>query len=126
MQKNILLIEDNESYSEILQKKLLQEEFEVAVASDGHEGVSKTKELRPDIVLIDLLLPKMNGVQVMNEIRMSEEGKNIPLMILTNLNPDAELLKNIEKNRPAFYLVKPEVSLEDIVEKIKNTLQASL
>ncbi len=125
MGKKILLIEDNESYAAVLSQKFTHEEFEVILASDGQEGVQKALTSQPDIILIDLLLPKMNGVEVMEEIRKNEWGKHVPLLILTNLNPDEEIQRSIEKNRPAYYLIKPEVKLEDILEKVIIILQAS-
>lgn len=122
--KKILIIEDNESYLSILAQKLTLEEFEVATAKDGEEGLKKATDDQPDIILIDLLLPKLNGIQIMEELRKSDWGKNVPLIILTNVNPDDEILQTIMKNKPTYYLVKPEVKLEDIVEKIKNILNA--
>ena len=125
MSKKILLIEDNESYAAVLTQKFTHEEFEVIVAGDGQEGIQKATEHQPNIILIDLLLPKMNGLQVMEEIRKNEWGKHLPLLILTNLNPDEEIKRSIEKNKPAYYLIKPEVKLQDILEKINIILQAS-
>ena len=125
MAKKILLIEDNESYASVLTQKFAHEELEVIVAGDGQEGIQKAIEHQPNIILIDLLLPKMNGLQVMEEIRKSEWGKHMPLLILTNLNPDEEIKRSIEKNKPAYYLIKPEVKLQDILEKINIILQAS-
>jgi DNA-binding response OmpR family regulator len=123
--KKILIVEDNESYLALLNQKFSREEFEVITAKDGSEGLKKAVDNKPDIILIDLLLPKMNGIQVMQELRKNEWGKFVPLVILTNLNPDDEILQAIMLNKPAYYLVKPEVTLEDITEKILSVLQAS-
>ena len=125
MPKKVLIIEDNESYSTIISEKLTHESFKVLNATDGAEGIQKATEIQPDIILIDLLLPKMNGIQVMEEIRKSDWGKGVPLIILTNINPDDEILQAIMKNKPAYYLVKPEVTLDDIHEKIQNVLKTS-
>lgn len=119
--KKILIIEDNESYLSILTQKFTYEEFEVITAKDGEEGLKKALDNKPDIILLDLLLPKKNGIQITEELRKNNEwGKNVPLVILTNINPDDEILQIIMKNKPAYYLVKPEVKLKDIVEKIKS------
>jgi len=120
--KKILIIEDNESYLSILSQKFTYEQFEVITAKDGDEGIKMALDNKPDIVLIDLLLPKKNGIQIMEELRKSDWGKNVPLIILTNVNPDDEILSTITKNKPAYYLVKPEVKLEDIMEKVKSLL----
>ena|SRR5437667_12859043 len=121
--KKILIIEDNESYLTILNQKFSIEKYEVMTACDGPEGIQKATDNKPDIVLIDLLLPKMNGIEVIEKIRQSDTGKLLPLIILTNINPDDEIIEKIMENKPAYYLVKPEVTLDEIVEKIKNVLQ---
>ncbi len=120
--KKILIIEDNESYLSIISQKFTYEQFEVITAKDGEEGIKMALDNKPDIIIIDLLLPKKNGIQVMEELRQNEWGKNVPLIILTNLNPDDEILRMIMKNKPAYYLVKPEVNLNDILEKVRNLL----
>ena len=123
--KKILIIEDNESYLAILSQKLSIEKYDVITAKDGQNGIQKTIDHQPDIILIDLLLPKMNGIEVLEKIRQSDRGKTLPLIILTNINPDDEVLQIIMKNKPAYYLVKPEVTIDDIEEKIRNVLQIS-
>ncbi len=123
MARKILIVEDNESYSSILCQKFTQEEFEVISAKDGHEGLQKATDSRPDIILIDLLLPIMNGLQLMEELRKNEWGKQVPLLILTNLNPNDEIQQSITRNRPAHYLIKPEVTIDEIVDKIRSVLQ---
>jgi len=84
----ILVVEDNESYLSILNEKLKHEEFVVFTANNGIDGLEEAEKNSPDIILIDLLLPKMNGIQVMQELRQTMWGKNIPLIVLTNLNND--------------------------------------
>lgn len=121
--KKVLIVEDNESYLNILSQKFTHEEYGVITAKDGADGLKKANDNQPDIILIDLLLPKMNGIQIMEELRQSDWGKHVPLIILTNLNPDDEILQIIMKNRPAYYLVKPEVTLDDISEKVRNVLE---
>lgn len=120
--KKILIIEDNESYLSVLSQKFTLEGFNAITAKDGDEGTKMAFDNKPDIVLIDLLLPKKNGIQIMEELRQSEWGKNVPLIILTNVNADDEILPIIMKNKPTYYLVKPEVKLEDIVEKVRSLL----
>lgn len=120
--KKILIIEDNETYLSILSQKFDFEQFEVITAIDGSEGLKKAIDNQPHIIIIDLLLPKMNGIQIMEELRKSDWGKKVPVIILTNVNPDDEILQTIMKNKPTYYLVKPEVTLDDIAEKVKNVL----
>ncbi len=118
MIKKILIIEDNESYAGILQHKLTNAGFNIVLAGDGEAGIIELKQGNFDLVMIDLLLPKMNGIQVMNEIRRLETIAGIPIIILTNLNPNEELLSAIKKNKPSDYMIKPDVTLDDIVAKI--------
>lgn len=121
----ILIIEDNESYLSILQQKFTYEKFEVITGENGDEGLIKAIDNKPDIILIDLLMPKKNGIQLMEELRQNAWGKNVPIIILTNINPDDAISQIILKNQPAYYLVKPEVKLEDIVKKVKSVLNNS-
>ena len=123
--KKVLIIEDNESYLTILSQKLSIEKFEVITAQEGQGGIQKITDNQPDIVLIDLLLPGMNGIEVIEKIRQTDVGKALPIIILTNINPDDEILEKITENKPAYYLIKPEVTLDDIAEKIRNVLQLS-
>lgn len=123
MAKKILILEDNETFSGILGKKLELEEFDITIVKDGNSALKKGADYLPDIILIDLLLPDMSGIQVMEEFRKKEWCKNIPLLILTNLNPDIEILQSITKNKPVDYLLKPEMTLYKIVEKIRIILQ---
>lgn len=118
MIKRILIIEDNESYAGILQHKLTSAGFDIVLAGDGEAGINELKQNNFDLVMIDLLLPKMNGIRVMDEIRGLETLAGIPIIILTNLNPNEELLAAIKKNRPSDYMIKPDVTLDDIVNKI--------
>lgn len=122
MDKKILIIEDNESYSSVLVQKFTLEKFQIFTAKDGQEGIAKAQESNPDIILVDLLLPKMNGIQVIQEIRKNDWGKSIPFLVLTNLNPDDEIMQNINLNKPADYLIKPEATLGDILEKVKSLI----
>ena len=123
--KKILIIEDNETYLDVLSQKLSIEKYDVLTAKDGPNGIQQTIDHQPDIILIDLLLPKMNGIEVLEKIRQTDRGKNLPLIILTNINPDDEILQLIMKNKPTYYLIKPEVTLDEIEEKIRNVLQTS-
>lgn len=120
MIKKILIIEDNESYAGILRHKLANEGFSVVLARDGEAGVFSASQEQADLIMIDLLLPKMNGIQAMDEIRRIEILRKTPILILTNLNPNKELLAAIEKNSPSDYLIKPDVTLDEIVTKIKQ------
>lgn len=118
----ILIVEDELSLRRILVDKFFHEGFELIEASDGVAGLSKAKKHHPDLILLDILLPKMDGITMMEKLRKEEWGKSVPIILLTNLNLDDERMHDIVKNEPAFYLVKSEWRLEDIVKKVKELL----
>ncbi len=80
-------------------------------------------EAHPDLVMLDVKLPGMDGMEVMKNIREDSWGKNVPLIIFTVIHPDDEMVKMIEKYEPSHYLVKSEWSLEKVVEKVKDVLK---
>ena len=100
---------------------LKQEGYEVASALDGETGLRLAKEKKPDLILIDLILPKMNGFDVLKKIKEDPKIKEIPVIVLTNLEGVADVDKAIELGATT-YLVKAQYSLEEVVEKIKKTL----
>lgn len=123
--KKILIIEDNRSYLTALTDKLNLEGFTVRTAEDGEKGLNLAKTEHPDLLLIDIMLPKMNGITIMNNLRQENWGQVLPIIVLTNLSPDDDIIQKIMENQPAYYLIKSQVSLDEILTKIKNLLQLS-
>lgn len=120
----IALIEDDPFLSSMYSTKFEIEGFKVVAANDGAKGVEViTKEL-PDIVLLDVLMPKMNGFDVLKEIKKNEKTKDIPVILLTNLNQSDEVEKGMELGA-VDYLVKAHFMPSEVVEKIKNALANS-
>lgn len=120
----ILFIEDESALQKMLKDALKKEEkgFEVISALNGEEGLQLAKKEKPDLILLDIILPKMNGFEVLREIKKDNHLKNIPLIILTNMDS----LQDVEKamNLGVYqYLVKSEQTIKDIVEKIETTLK---
>lgn len=119
--KKILIVEDDSMLRESLQDFLSKEEFEVVAASDGEQGLEMTKTEVPDLILLDIILPKKNGYEVIKEIKADEAVKNIPIILLTNLGS----LNDIEKALAlgaTTYLVKGDYKLEEIADKIRGVL----
>lgn len=119
--KSILIIEDESSLQKTMGDVLSQEGYEVHSALDGEAGVRLAKEKMPDLVLLDLVLPKMTGFEVLEELRADKETKGIPVIVLTNL----ENLKDIQRVTDlgaTTYLVKSNYALEEVVEKVKAAL----
>jgi len=121
MDKKILFIEDEKSLQEILGQALKQNGFEVKEALNGQDGLDLVEKFGPDLILLDLILPKINGFEVLEKIKSSEKTKNIPVIILTNLENSADIQRVLELG--AFdYLVKSNYSLNKIINKVKGVL----
>ena len=120
--KTILIIEDEATLHRALLEFLTDEGFSVLSAMDGEEGVKLTKSKKPDLILLDIILPKKDGYEVLDEIKSNDETKKIPVILLTNLESAQDIQKAFEKGATT-YLVKSSYKLEDIVKKIKETLK---
>lgn len=122
--KKILIVEDDRSLQSALVEMINREGFETASAFDGEEATEKIKETKPDLILLDIILPKKNGYDVLMEIKRNEETKNIPVLILTNLEEIDNVQRALDLGATTF-MVKSDFSLKDVVEKIKETLKKS-
>jgi DNA-binding response OmpR family regulator len=122
MAKKILIVEDEATLNKALLEFLTGEGFEILSALDGEKGLEMAKKELPDLILLDIILPKKDGYEVLDEIRKDEKTKNIPIIMLTNLESQEDILKALEKGATT-YLVKSDYKLEDIVKKIKETLK---
>lgn len=125
--KKILVIEeveDDTALRNVLHDKFNREGFSVLEAKNGEEGLATALREHPDIILLDIVLPKMDGLTMMKKLRAANEwGKHVPIILLTNLNADDEKINQaITDNEPAYYLVKSNWSVEDLVEKIRERL----
>jgi DNA-binding response OmpR family regulator len=94
-------------------------------ALDGDLGIKLAKEMRPDMILLDLVLPKRDGFDVLRSLKQEEQTKSIPIIVLTNLGEMENIDKAIELGATT-YLVKSDYSLKEIIEKIKKTVDGSL
>ncbi|HCP08316.1 MAG TPA: response regulator [Candidatus Moranbacteria bacterium] len=122
MNKKILIIEDETSLQKALSEFLMEENFDVAAASDGEQGLILAKDENPDLILLDIILPKKDGYEVLAELKQDEKTKRIPVILLTNLESHEDIEKAFEKGA-STYLVKSNYKMEDIVKKIKETLK---
>ena len=122
--QKILVVEDDLPVLRALVDKLIREGFVVLQAKDGQEGLAVALRDHPDLILLDIIMPKMDGLTVMKKLRAENEwGKKVPIIFLTNLSPDAEETnKSITEGVPAYYLVKTNWSMADVVEKIRERL----
>ncbi len=117
MAKKILLIEDEKIMINLLEKKLTQEGYDVTVAENGEEGLRKMKEINPDIVLLDIIMPKMGGFEVMEQMNKDPELKKIPVIIISNSGQPVELDKAKELGA-SDWLIKTEFDPQEVLEKV--------
>ena len=122
--KKILFIEDESALQKTFGEILRQEGYEMISALDGETGLRLAKSENPDLILLDLILPKMPGFDVLKKLKEDNETKDIPVIVLTNLEDIKDVDRAIELGATT-YLVKAQYSLEEIVEKIKNALGES-
>jgi DNA-binding response OmpR family regulator len=120
MQKKILLIDDSSVNNLLLQNILEDENFRVLVAFSGKEGLAIISEERPDLVLLDIMMPKMDGIEVLQRIVSDIKTKDIPVIMLT-AKADKEDEKLTLEMGAADYIIKP-VNIEVILSKIKKVL----
>jgi DNA-binding response OmpR family regulator len=118
----VLIVEDEEILLTALSEELRQEGFEVIGAKDGMEGVEKTASEKPDLVLLDLVMPKLDGLGALKQMKANPETKNIPVMILTNLSDYDKISEGLSMGA-MDYLVKANYRLEELVAKIKTVLE---
>ena len=121
--KKILLIEDEVALSKTLKEYLSREKFEILSAFDGETGLAMAKEKLPDLVLLDIILPRKDGYTVLDELRSEEKTKNIPVIILTNMESSDDVRRALERG-VTTYLIKSNYKLEDILGKVKEALRS--
>ena len=119
--KKILLIEDEEILINLLEKKLTQEGYKVFLARDGEEGLETMKREMPNLVLLDILMPKMGGLEVMEEMQKDEELKKIPVIIISNSGQPVEI-DRIQKLGAKDWLIKTEFDPQEVIEKVKKQI----
>lgn len=120
--KKILIIEDDANLRNVLEEFFEAEKMLVKTASDGESGLKSLRDFLPDVVLLDIILPKKDGYEIIKEIKNDEKIKDIPVILLTNLGG----LNDIEKALAlgaTTYLVKGDYQVKEIVEKVKEVLE---
>lgn len=121
MPQKILIIEDEEIISELLQKKLEQEGYETTRAGDGAEGLEKMRAIKPDLILLDIIMPKKGGFEVMEEMIKNKELKSIPVIVISNSGQPVEL-DRAKKLGAADWLIKTEFDPQEVIKKVKKQI----
>jgi len=123
MKKNtILLVEDDEFLAELYATKLTLEGYRVILATDGMKGLKLAKEKSPSLILLDILLPKLDGYQVLAELKKDSKAKDIPVVLLTNLSQRNEVKRGLDLGA-VDYLIKAHFMPSEVVAKIKKYLE---
>ena len=120
--KKILLVEDDVFVCDVYQTKLNQEKFEVILAENGIKAIEKLKKDVPDLVLLDIVMPYMDGREVLEKMKADDRLKDIPIIILTNLSQKDEVEELMEKGADD-YLIKSHFTPSEVSRKIKNLLE---
>ncbi|MBI5787164.1 MAG: response regulator [Candidatus Niyogibacteria bacterium] len=122
--QKIVILEDDLALAKSLSSALSKNGCEVFSAVDGETGLRLIEEKRPDLIVLDIVLPRKSGFEVMEEIASKEDLKRIPVMVLTNLESSHDVNRMLELGVKSF-LVKANYSLDEVVAKIKETLDKS-
>jgi two-component system alkaline phosphatase synthesis response regulator PhoP len=125
-QNKILLVEDDPMVVRMYQRKLTKDGFRVTLAFNGEEGLAALMKERPDIILLDIMMPKMNGIEMLKRIKADPVLKNIPVVILTNLGDRPEDVQKCKELGAEDYWVKANVSLKEVVDRTNKILAKPL
>lgn len=117
----ILIVEDDRSLANVLAVKFGKENFSVLSGYNGEEGLELALSEHPDLILLDIIMPKMDGLTMLERLRRDKWGKNVPVIVLTNLSDETKVTEAI-KNKSFDYLIKSDWHIEDVVEKVRQRL----
>ncbi len=121
----ILVAEDDKLISNSLCDALTTEGFDATPAYDGEEAVAKAKELIPDLVLLDIMMPKLDGISVLWELKADPSTAHVPVVVSTNIG-DVETISKIIEAGAVDYLLKSDQSVDDIIQKVKDVLNRTV
>lgn len=119
--KTILLVDDDLTLREMYEERMKAEGFNIIQATNGEEALKKASEAKPDIILLDIMMPKVNGFDVLKELKSNPELKDIPVIVLTALIQDVDRVQG-KKLGAADYIVKSETMPGEVISKIKNAI----
>ena len=118
----ILIVDDDRLMVKMYQGKFEDDGYEVVTANDGEQGLAKALEFKPDLILLDVMMPKMNGFEMLKGLKNNQQTKNTPVILLTNVGEE-NANQGLDLGAVA-YLVKAHYDVKDIVKKVKEILNA--
>ncbi len=119
--KKVLLVEDDKDYLWILRQSLAPEALDIVYAQDGEEGLAKAESENPDLILLDVQMPKMDGIAMAKKLR--EKGMTTKIIFLTNLSDAEHISEAFGTGEEADYIVKADMRVDDIIKRVKDKLQ---
>jgi DNA-binding response OmpR family regulator len=123
--KKILVVDDETGLVEIIRMRLKQEGYDVVTAGDGEEGLKKARNDKPDLILLDVSMPKMTGEEVLAKLKADNSTKEIPVIMITAMSEVDDIVKYMTKGGAKDYIVKPFMT-EDFLTKIYGALFQSI
>lgn len=117
--RRVLVAEDDKAYANIYRVKLTNEGFEVDIAVNGEEAIKKAQTNKPDIILLDLIMPEKDGFDVLEVLKTNTALNKIPIIIFSNLGQEEDL-ERAKKMGASDYLIKANISIHEMVEKVKS------
>lgn len=121
--KKILIVDDEVSLLEILKDRFTTAGYKVSTAINGEKGLDQVKKNNPDLILLDLLMPVMDGVSMLAELRKDAKNKTTPVIIFTNLEHNSIIKEKIKNDGYTEYIVKSDIEIEDLVKKVHDILE---
>jgi len=121
MPKKILIVEDEEIMYNLLKRRLEREGYEVSVAKNGEEGLEFMKRETPDLILLDIIMPKLGGLEVMEKMNEDKSLKSIPVIVISNSGQPVEI-DRAQRLGAKDWLVKANFDLKEIIDKVRNQI----
>lgn len=119
--KKVLIVEDDNFVAEVYSTKLLEMGHEVTIAQNGEEGLKLIGESAPDLILLDIIMPVMGGIEMLEELKKKEEWKKIPVILLTNVG-EKDSIQKVQNLGVQDYLIKSHFTPAEVIEKIEAVL----
>lgn len=121
--KTILIVEDELSYINLLHKELTAKGYAVVDAKDGQEGYDTAILIHPDLIILDIIMQGVDGLTMLEQLREDKEGKNMKVIVLTNLELDNRIMERVLSAKPLYYFVKSDITMATLIEKVDEELQ---
>lgn len=122
MKKTILIVEDDDFFRDLLHKKIISLDYTVLEAPDGEKGVELAKSKKPDLIILDLLLPSIDGFEVLSKVKENSATSSTPVIILSNLGQQEDIERGLKLGATDF-LIKSQFDIDSIADKIKSLLK---